>query len=217
VLATTRLFEGLSRTAEDALRSQSYAAASLRRRERDAAADRAAFLAELRLEVGVGRASQEQLTRLAQLSQRTNQFNLTARRYSQSQLAELAGSRGADVLYCSCRDRFADEGIAGLVVLRKGEAAWAVEAFALSCRVLGWGVERALAAAACRVAGSGGALELRGEYVATGRNRQTESFYKELGFSPLTQAEAGSTWRLELAGLEDLTPPWIQLRLEGAA
>jgi FkbH-like protein len=214
MLATTRVFEGTSRTAEDALRARSYEAAVLRRQERDATADRAAFLGRLGLEVAVGRASQQELPRLSQLSQRANQWNLTARRYSEAQLAELVASGRGAVLYCTCRDRFADEGIAGLLVLRKGEPAWAVESFALSCRVLGWGVERALAAAACSVARDAGAVELQAEYVATARNRQAESFYEELGFAPVTRSGAGSTWRLALAAPPDLTPPWIRLRFE---
>jgi len=213
-LASSRLFEGLERTAEDGLRGRSYSAANVRRREEQTAADREAFLAELDLSVTVGRAAADQLPRLAQLSQRTNQFNLTTRRYTHPQLAELCAAADAVVLSCACRDRFADEGVTGVVILRKPGAEWVVDTFALSCRVLGWGVERALAAAFCRIAAEAGAVGLEGQYLPTAKNRQTEFFYRDLGFTPVAASEAGSRWRLALPAPADLAPPWIRLRVE---
>jgi len=212
-LATSRLFADLSRTAEDKLRARSYAAARHREREESAAVDREAFLAGLGLVVRVGRASPELLPRLAQLSQRTNQFNLTTRRYTQAQLAGLCADAAAEVLYCACQDRYADEGVTGLAILRREGREWVFDTFALSCRVLGWGVERALAAAACRIAAEGGAAALRGEYIPTAKNRQTEWFYRDLGFSPVAAGGEGSVWRLALPAPADVAPRWIRLEV----
>jgi FkbH-like protein len=213
-LATTLLFEGLHLTAEDRGRAAAYAAARLRRESEGASSDREAFLAGLGLRVTVGPAPPEHLPRLAQLSQRTNQFNLTARRYTQAELAGLCADPDHAVLFCACRDRFGDEGVTGLAVLRRREAEWSVDAFALSCRVLRWGVERTLAAVACRAAAERGGTSLLGEYVPTTRNRQAEWFYRDLGFAPVSVTAAGSTWRLALPAPADMPAPWITL--EGA-
>jgi FkbH-like protein len=88
-LAATRVFDGLGATAEDALRAQSYAAGARRREEETAAPDREAFLASLGLEVTVERATSAHVARVAQLTQRTNQFNLTTRRYTEGEIRAL--------------------------------------------------------------------------------------------------------------------------------
>jgi FkbH-like protein len=215
VLATSRLFADLSRTAEDLIRGRSQAA--VRRKEQSAAIDRETFLADLNLVVTVGRASSDQLPRLVQLSQRSNQFNLTTRRYTHAQLEELSRRLDSEVLYCACRERFADEGITGLVTVRKQGAEWTMDTLALSCRVLGWGVERALVAAVCLIATDAGATGLEGQYIPTLRNRQTEWFYRDLGFSLVRTSDAGSAWRLALPPEEDLNPGWISLHIAPAA
>ncbi len=211
-LATTRLFDDLSGTAEADARGRSYSVAALRRCAEDTAADRESFLAGLELAVTVGRARGEQLPRLAQVSQRTNQFNLTTRRYTQAQLAVLASDPDHEVLYCACRDRFADEGVIGLVVLKRGGREWRIDTLAVSCRVLGRGVEAAVAAAVCRMAAESGASDLLGEYIPTPKNGQTEWFYRDLGFARAGSTGAGTAWRLPLPPAGDLRPAWIELR-----
>jgi FkbH-like protein len=148
------------------------------------------------------------------MTQRTNQFNLTTRRYTEGQIGELAASRNAEVLWCSCRDRFADEGVTGLAILRGEGEAWVVDTFLVSCRVLGRGVERALAAAVCRAASARGARRLRGEYIRTARNAPAAGFYPALGFSPLRSDGERSWWDLRLPAPAALAPPWIALRFE---
>jgi FkbH-like protein len=212
-LVTERLFESLGRTAEDALRTKSYEAASLRREQETTAADREEFLHGLGLVVTVGRATPDKLARLAQMAQRTNQFNLTTKRYTEGQIRELCASSDAKVLYCSCRDRFADEGVIGMAILLRRDAEWVVDTFLLSCRVLSWGVEKALAAAVYRaVAGS---ASLRGEYVKTAKNGVSAGFYADLGFQPVRSDGEGATWRLPLPATSDPAPPWITLEIEG--
>jgi FkbH-like protein len=214
-LARQRLFDALGQTAEDRHRAGSYVAAARRREEEAAAGDREAFLASLDLAVTVGPAAPEHLARLAQLAQRTNQFNLTTKRYTEGQIRELCDGPDSTVLYCSSRDRFADEGVIGLVILRGPGAEWSIDSFLLSCRVLGRGVERALAAASCRIAASRGATGLRGEYVRTAKNGIAEGFYPAMGFSPLHSDADRSSWLLPLPAGAETLPAWIRLHVEG--
>jgi FkbH-like protein len=214
-LATQRLFEAFGRAPEDGLRAQSYEAAARRSKAETTAGDREAFLSGLGLIVTVGRASPDKLPRLAQMAQRTNQFNMTTQRYTEGQIGELCASPDVEVLWCSCRDRFADEGITGLAILRGPGEEWVVDTFLLSCRVLGRGVERALAAAMCRVAFARGVRRLRGEYRRTPRNAPAADFYREVGFSPVRSDGERSVWRLTLPAPAELAPCWITLRFEG--
>jgi FkbH-like protein len=214
VLATQRLFDGFRHTAEDGVRARSHEAAGSRREAETIAPDRRAFLAGLRLTVNVGRGSAETLPRLAQMTQRTNQFNVSARRYTEGQIAELCASADAEVLWCSCRDRFADEGITGLVILRGPGEEWAVDTFLVSCRVLGKGVEQALAAAMCHVAHARGVHRLRGEYIRTPRNTPAAELYREAGFSVAETTPDRSVWQLELPAPITLAPDWITLQFE---
>jgi FkbH-like protein len=216
-LADQRLFDGLSHTPEDALRAASYTAATRRREEDASAVDRAAFLAGLGLVVTVRRASPAELPRLAQLAERTNQFNLTTRRYSEAEIARACAEPDTVVLSCSSRDRFAADGIVGLAILKGGGPEWVVDTLLLSCRVLGWGVERALLAAACRVAAERGASSLRGEFIPSAKNGIAKGFYAEAGFSRLDSGEERQAWRLALPAPADVAPAWIELVLEEAA
>jgi FkbH-like protein len=212
-LVHQRLFDGLSYTAEDVRRSQFYAAASRRREAETTAGDRESFLAGLGLVVTVQRATLAEIPRLAQLSQRTNQFNLTTRRYTEGQLQELLAAPAHEVLFCSCQDRFADDGITGMAILRPEKGGWLIDTFLLSCRILGRGVERALAAAVCRSAIARGVTSVVGEYIRTPKNGQTETFYRDLGFSPVASDDEKSTWQLTLPASADPAPAWIDLRV----
>ena len=102
-----------------------------------------------------------------------------------------------------------------MAILLRRDAEWVVDTFLLSCRVLSWGVEKALAAAVYR-AGAGSA-SLRGEYVKTAKNGVSAGFYADIGFQPVRSDGEGATWRLPLPAAGDPAPPWIKLEIEGDA
>jgi FkbH-like protein len=207
-LAECRLFDGLTASAEDALRAKSYAARAQREQAGGSAADLAAFLRGLELVVTVGPPSPAQLGRLAQLTQKTNQFNLTTRRYSDQEIARLAGDPEWELAVCSCRDRFADDGLIGAALVHKAGPSWRIDTLLLSCRVLGRGVERAFLAWLCQRAAASGAQRIQGEYLATAKNGQVADFLGTCGFTACERTAARSVWELALPG-PDLWPDWI--------
>jgi predicted enzyme involved in methoxymalonyl-ACP biosynthesis len=89
-----------------------------------------------------------------------------------------------------------------------------VDTLLLSCRVLAWGVEKALAAAACRIAAARGGGSLEGRFVPTAKNAPAAGFYRDLGFSAAGSDAEGSCWRLPLPARHALCPPWIDLAVE---
>jgi len=208
-LSVTRLFDSLSITAEDRLRKDSYAAMEARKRLQAEKTDLADFLLSLQLTVEIGAPTQAQIGRVAQLTQKTNQFNLTTRRYPEERLQHLIRSGEWEVFYCSCRDKFADEGLVGVAIIHNLGVEWIIDTFLLSCRVLGRGVEQAFLSWICARAEHDGAQRIIGQFVRSGKNGQTESFYQENGFDGRPSDDGSLRFSLELSRRQDRWPTWI--------
>ena len=194
-------FRRISVTGADAARTESYRAQSRRRELRGAVASFDDFLAELGQEVAIEPLHEGSLARAAQLAQRTNQFNLTTRRYTVAELEAIAADPAAEAFTLALSDRFGDSGITGLAILRFLDCTAEVDTLLLSCRVLGRRVEDAFLAFLAERARERGARSLVGRYVESARNEQVRSFYPDRGF-----AADGDTYRLDL-GRTRLEPP----------
>lgn len=204
LLASTGLFRHLRVSAEDRARTEMV----LAEREREAAGtamDRETFLASLELQVDVFPPGEEHIGRVAQLTNKTNQFNLTTRRRSEAEVSALVESDTHEVRAMRVRDRFGDYGIVGVVVIEAGDTEWEVDSFLMSCRVLGRGVESALLSTIVDDAASAGADRVRGRYIATPKNGQVADFYERHGFKP-TDVEGESDTTVDRA---DLAPAHI--------
>jgi FkbH-like protein len=186
-------FRRISVTGADATRTESYRAQSERRELRGAVASFDDFLAELGQEAVVEPLHEGSLARAAQLAQRTNQFNLTTRRYTVAELEAIAADPAAEAYTLALSDRFGDSGITGLAILRFLDGPAEVDTLLLSCRVLGRRVEDAFLAFLAERARERGARTLVGRYVESPRNEQVRSFYADRGF----EAE-GDAFRLDL-------------------
>jgi FkbH-like protein len=159
----------------------------------------------------VGSARPEHLPRLAQLTQRTNQFNLTTRRYDVSQLHEISDDADARLVWLELQDRFGANGIVGCGILhRQGDTA-VIDSLLLSCRIIGRGAETVLVNRLATHAREMGASKLVGEYIPSDRNAQVEDLYGRLGFAgPESKGEVQRwTWSLD-AGPPD-TSDWFKI------
>jgi FkbH-like protein len=184
-------------TAEDLARADDYVAEKGRRGELAKHHDLASFVASLEVVVTVATVDPGGATRAAQLSQRTNQFNLTTRRYEVADIERaIADDRGL-VLAADVRDRFGAQGITGLAVVKEVAGAVLVDSFMLSCRVLGRSVELAfLAEVVDRARARFGNVPIRGEYLPTAKNGQTKAFYESAGFTKIDESSERSLFEL---------------------
>ena len=139
------VFDPPKTTEEDRRRAELYQANRRREQERAQAVTLADFIAGLELRVRIAPMDPNQLPRVAQLTQRTNQFNCTTRRRAEPELRQLATTH--DVLTVEVSDRFGDYGLVGVMICRTERDALATETFLLSCRALGRGVEHRMLAA----------------------------------------------------------------------
>lgn len=210
-ITTCRRFDTLSVTEEDALRARSYEASARRAEVSAAAGDLASYLASLDTEVEVGLLTAAQGPRVAQLTQKTNQFNLTTRRHSETEVLGMMNSPDWRIFWCRCRDRFADEGIIGAAFVSIEGMEWKLDTFLMSCRVLGRGVEKSFLHAICTHAAGSGARSMTGEYLRTAKNGLAESFYESCGFTAQERTPERGLWRMALPLTADLNPPWITL------
>jgi FkbH-like protein len=143
--------------------------------------------------------------RIVQLFAKTNQFNLTGRRFSDDEISTLSAA-GMGFFGARLADRFGDNGlIAALALAKEPDGAWAIENFVLSCRVFSRNVEDALVTLVLHAARDRGARTVVGRFVPTAKNQKFADFYRNLGF----RADAGC-FRHELSKLPEL-PRWIRV------
>ena len=137
------------------------------------------FLRSLEMKLKIERVTAESVSipRVAQMTQKTNQFNLTTRRYTEDDIRSMI-AHGAEVWTLAVSDRFGDNGITGLMILVP-ENGWRIDTMLMSCRVLGKGIEEAFFKyVISQYEGS-----LQGEYIPTAKNGQVAEFYDTLGMS----------------------------------
>ena len=187
-------------TAEDRERADRYRA----ERQRDAARAEApsleSFLATLELTVDVRPLADADLARAAQLTRRTNQFNLTTVRRGPAELASLPAGLRCHVV--DVRDRFGDYGQVGVVVTGAEGDALVVETFLVSCRVLGRGVEHRILAAIAELAGYDGLTRVVLPYEPTERNQPALRFLESL---PAHRVDTATGERFDLPATAEIT------------
>lgn len=182
ILKRCAYFDSLTYSREDRTKGAMYRAEADRRQFRDTATDMDAYLAGLGMRLEFALADDFTIPRIAQMTQKTNQFNLTTKRYTQDDIRNYAVSPEHDVVCVSLADRFGDMGIIGVaIIFRKQGVAW-IDSLLLSCRALGRSVEDALLAEAVAVAAAAGAGEVVGVYAPTAKNGQVADFYSLRGF-----------------------------------
>lgn len=187
-LANVWAFDRLGRTQEDSQRAQFYEQGAAREELRSASLTFAEFISSLRLEVRLFAPAPEHLPRIAQLTQRTNQFNnTTVRRTEQEVKRELAS--GMDCLAVEVRDRFGDYGLVGAAFSEaRADALW-IETLLMSCRALGRGVEHRVLSHLGENALARGLARVRIPFAQTAKNQPLLQFLREVGARP---AEDGS-------------------------
>jgi FkbH-like protein len=197
-LQSLNLMEAGSYTAGDAKRTIEYQAEVKRHEAKEKFVDPGAFLQSLEMRAKVSPFEPFNFPRIAQLTQRSNQFNLRTARYSEKQVEELALSPLHETLTIELRDRFGDNGLISVVILDRQAESFFIDTWLMSCRVLGRGVEQFVLNTLVEKARASGVTQLVGEYLETAKNGMVREHYPKLGFVPLTPGR----WTLEVADFQ---------------
>lgn len=207
------LFERLSLSAEDHQRSEMYQEQQEREQLQRKAPSREDFYRSLQQEAEIAAVSKATLARVAQLTNKTNQFNLTNRRYNEQQIADLCASPGWSCFSLRVRDRFGDNGLVGVAITHCKADSCEIDSLLLSCRVIGRTIETAFLSFLASQAHAQGALRLQGWFRPTKKNQPARDFYASHGFVMDRQEGDAALWTLELSKSMPSCPDWIRLRI----
>ncbi|HEV8072136.1 MAG TPA: HAD-IIIC family phosphatase [Planctomycetaceae bacterium] len=208
-LADCPWLESAGLTAEDAGRVRNYQTQRKVREERQAAASLDEFYAGLGMQLYLQPLADSNLARAVQLSQKTNQFNTTTRRYDQRTLSQLVAT-GGDVVVVGLEDRHLQFENIGLIILRPDPSEakrGVVDCYLLSCRVLGRGLETAVLKWAVRRAAHRGWTTLSGAVTETPRNTPVRSVFADAGFEA---AVAPGEWVIRTDSAPEI-PSWFTI------
>jgi FkbH-like protein len=151
----------------------------------------------------------DSVARIAQLTQKTNQFNMTTRRYSESEVLSLNERANWQLFGIRIVDRFGDNGIVGVVFLHILDDIVDIDTFLLSCRVIGRTVETAMLAYCEEIARSAGCKRIRGWFLQTRKNDPASQVYCNHRFECVERSESGILWELNLTDNSIASPEWI--------
>jgi FkbH-like protein/FkbM family methyltransferase len=196
-------FDRAASTKADQDRTRMYQESAKRERYREQTVSLKDFVEGLQLRVEVAEATEDQLARVSQLTFRTNQFNLTTIRRSETEVRDFLKREGANCLTVRVADRFGDYGLVGVLMYETEADRYKVDTLLLSCRVLGRGVEHALVSGFGRRAVKEGKRFVEFTCVPTGRNLPALEFITRIG--DRHRNEAGTSWIFpaeSLAGVE---------------
>lgn len=203
-LASLSDFETVGVTAEDVLRNEMYQGRAMRENVRKGSGSLVEYLTGLQTELFVSPAQRSDLKRIHQLVQKTNQFNLTTKRYSTAELEAFLTREDVGVFVLRSRDVFGDLGLVGVAIVMKepeteGATVWRIDSFLMSCRALGRMMEQGFMGYVLEHLKRLGCNYAIGEYVSTGRNELVRDFYVNSGFETVDDKGNASRWRINLA------------------
>ena len=173
-------FDKQKTTEEDRKRTTFYRENRERDRFREEAPTLESFLVGLQLKIGIESLTPEQLPRVSQLTQRTNQFNCTTLRRTESQIQQPWSAGELECLTVTVSDRFGDYGLVGVMMFRTNPEALSIDTFLLSCRVLGRGVEHDMLRRLGEVAVSRGISRVDIQFVPSKKNSPALSFMESV-------------------------------------
>jgi FkbH-like protein len=208
-LAAAGYFEAVAFATEDLKRAGFYQDNAKRANLQKQVGGVDAYLASLDMTITFQPFDATGRARIVQLINKSNQFNLTTRRYTDPEVAAAENDPAVFTLQVRLTDVFGDNGMISVVICRPAEAgAWQIDTWLMSCRVLGRKVENMVLRKILDHARATGIQKLIGTYRPTDRNKLVVDHYAKLGFTKTAEEESGLTrWELLVNGAEPVSAP----------
>jgi len=193
ILKSMNDFQVLKITDEDTTRNKMYLEQRKRTELKTQVGDLQDFLKQLSIYVKIKNADNFTIPRISQLTLKTNQFNLTTRRYQEEDIRKFSQDKYKIVECAQIQDKFGDNGITCVYIINKdNKQQWTIDTFLLSCRVIGRGVEDGILYQIIEKARKEGVSKVRGEYIKTKKNKPAENFFPAFGFK-----KEGNFWVID--------------------
>ena len=190
------VFDKVAVTAEDTRRTEMYRENAARQSLEASTTDIGDFIASLGLVVDIAPPAEDEWPRVAQLTQRTNQFNFTTLRRTESEMRSTASETGSSVLRVRVRDRFGEYGLVGLIVAKTDGGRLLVDTLLLSCRVLGRGVEHAMLRRLGEIAAARNLSGVDLPVIPTAKNEPAQAFAASVAGTFKVQEENRVVYRI---------------------
>jgi FkbH-like protein len=211
IISAAGYFESAQFTHNDIQRAAQYADNVKRTQLMTVSRDLNSYLIDLQMEMEISSFVPQQRRRITQLINKSNQFNLTTRRYTDDQVREMEADSQCACFAARLKDKFGDNGIISVIICKEYGWDWLLDTWLMSCRVLGRRAEQALLNYVAQRGLESRKRKLIGYYVPTSKNKMVESHYEKLGFAFAARKQDGSTeWVL---GLSDFKPFEVPIRI----
>lgn len=212
VLDHAGYFEVTNLSADDAKRNQMYKENAERQKLEQSFSDYGEYLNSLDMKGTIKGFAPIYMERIAQLTNKSNQFNLTTKRYTRAEIEEVADSDAYIDLYGKLEDKFGDNGVVSVVIGHKEQDILHMDLWIMSCRVLKRDMEFAmmdeLVAQSCKA----GIRTIRGYYYPTAKNKMVREFYQLMGFTKVSEDEEGNTtWEFAVTDSYQNQNQWIKV------
>ncbi len=183
LIKTLKLFDTLNLTEEDYARGKMYAEDKTRKENLKSFKNYADFLMSLNLTIAVKEADSFTIPRISQMSLRTNQFNMTMKRYSEADITKIVQNPEYKIYWMTVKDKFGDYGIAGACIVQIDKKQAIVDSFFMSCRVLGKEIENAFICKVMSNLKQNGVETIKTFTIPTNENKAFLDFYIKTGFT----------------------------------
>lgn len=172
-----------SLTKEDVNKQQQYSQELKRQAEKNKYEDIGSYLDSLDMKMKFYVNSEEHINRIAQLTQKTNQFNLTTKRYTQTEIKEFSDNKNSYVFSAELKDKYGDYGIISVMICNIQQEKLIIDSFLMSCRAMGRNVEFTFLNNILKyLKDKEDFKQIEAEYIKTKKNKPVESFYEDCGF-----------------------------------
>jgi FkbH-like protein len=197
-------------TDEDKTKTEQYKTNAQRANAQRSFSDMDEYLRWLEIELTIADVNELTLARAAQMTQKTNQFNLTTRRYTDAGLRHKLAS-GSRIFTLSVRDRFGDSGITGLCIIDLAEETALIDSLLLSCRILGKCIEDAFFNYILNQLKKQGIQTVKALYIPTVKNIQVKDFYDRQGFQKITEDDDCAVYTMNISLHDFEVKPYFKI------
>lgn len=202
-------FLSLEVTGEDTKKTAMYRSEAKRKAELSSAVSVEDFLKNLEMTMDVHFMRPEEEKRVTQLTNKTNQFNVTTKRYSEEDIHALAAASDSDVITVHMADKYGDQGLVAVLILKHKDSVSEIDTFLMSCRVMGRSAEKEIMAQIKAILEQRGIETLKAAYVKTAKNVPVLELFDGLGFRRISGEikEVGDRkdYEISVSGLPDTT------------
>ncbi|MCR4566451.1 MAG: HAD-IIIC family phosphatase [Pseudobutyrivibrio sp.] len=204
IIDRSGFFETTNISDDDLKRNEMYKENAKRAQLQSSFADYGQYLDSLEMTAEIDSFAPVYMARIAQLTNKSNQFNLTTKRFTQTEIEETAANDAYITLYGKLLDKFGDNGVVSIVIGHVDGAACDIDLWLMSCRVLKRDMEYAMMDELVKRCQAREVKTLRGHYLPTAKNKMVKNFYADMGFNLVYETEDGSSdWELSLLEYEN--------------